>query len=142
MTSNPPLVETPGGSHHESRGNAIHAQFSWPRYHSHNRSKERHALFWWFCQVFLFCLFRCILNTRAYFQTAHGWSAERTRLGQSAGPAQGSCQKRTQALSGGAAKRQASAAVALHPRPALNMRASGTQLGGGHSSFGNTGEVH
>lgn len=29
---------------------------------------------------------------------------------------------------GGAAKRQASAAVALHPRPALNMRAPGTQL--------------
>ncbi|XP_052011270.1 testis-expressed protein 51 [Apodemus sylvaticus] len=48
-----------------------------------------------------------------------------TRLGQCAGPAQGSCLKRTQALLGGAAKRQASVAVALHPRPALNMRASG-----------------
>lgn len=33
----------------------------------------------WFCQVF--CLFRCILNTRAYIQTAHGRSAERDQAG-------------------------------------------------------------
>ncbi|MEJ1286350.1 putative gene 35060 [Cricetulus griseus] len=64
-----------------------------------------------------------------------------TRLGQCAGPTHGSCQKRTQALPGGTTKHQASAAVALRPKPALNMRAPGTQLGG-HSSFGNTGEVH
>lgn len=136
------MLSTQNSRTHYLRDTSNKKSLSWPRSHSHNRSKERHALFWWVCPVFHFCLFRCILNTRAYFQTAHGWSAERTRLGHSAGPAQGSCQKRTQALSGGAAKRQASAAVALHPRPALNMRASGTQLGGGHSSFGNTGEVH
>lgn len=38
---------------------------------------------------FSFCLFRCILNTRAYFQTAHGWSAERDQAGPVCRPCPG-----------------------------------------------------
>lgn len=34
-------------------------------------------------------MFRCILNTRAYFQTAHGWSAERDQAGPVCRPCPG-----------------------------------------------------
>lgn len=92
-----------------------------------------------FCQFF--CLFRCILNTRAYIQTAHGWSAERDQAGPVCRPHPRQLPEEDPSPARRRGQASGKCGGGSAPRPALNMRAPGTQLGG-HSSFGNTGEVH
>lgn len=53
-------------------------QLAWVPLTQQRRRKTRALFLGGFVR---FLLFRCILNTRAYFQTAHGWSAERDQAG-------------------------------------------------------------
>lgn len=146
MTSNPPPVETPRSMCCESRGGGIHAETP-PPSTSGTPAVKRPQLVWvpltqWrrrktTCIVlggfvrffFLFvCLFRCVLNTRAYFQTAHGWSAERDQAGPVCRPRPRQLPEEDPSPARWRSQASGKCGSGSAPRPALNMRAPGTQL--------------
>lgn len=152
MTSNPPPVETPG----ESRGGYPH-KFPQPQYlrgtsnqkasvgldptHTIEAKKDTPCS-GWFCQVFLFCLFRCILNTRAYFQTAHGWSAERNQAGPVCRPCPGQLPEEDPSPARWRSQASGKCGGGSAPPARPEHAGIGNSTRWGHSSFRNTGEVH